>query len=212
MVKKKPRTEKGIPQNTIDSRDIQESLALKELLDRSKKSLREGKIEPLKDVMNDIRAKAKRLKSIPNDASGKTSKTAKTLKDLKGIIRELPKLGKDAEQFLRDIGNVKKLAGKYKGPTDLSGNHDVYHDLDHLAGTWSVKDAAEFQKSIEDLEVFNDIRQSPFTIKEAAEYLEAAETTVRRWVKNGSLKASNIGESIVFNVDDLKAFKNKRLS
>ena len=67
-------------------------------------------------------------------------------------------------------------------------------------------------KPFKGIEVFSDIRQSPFTIKEAAEYLEAAEITVRRWVKNGSLKASNIGGSIVFNVDDLKAFKNKRLS
>ncbi|ODS33725.1 MAG: hypothetical protein SCARUB_01162 [Candidatus Scalindua rubra] len=29
-------------------------------------------------------------------------------------------------------------------------------------------------------EVFEDIRQSPFTIKEASEYLEVAEITVRR--------------------------------
>lgn len=29
-------------------------------------------------------------------------------------------------------------------------------------------------------EVFDDIRRSPFTIKEAAEYLEMAEITVRR--------------------------------
>jgi excisionase family DNA binding protein len=59
-------------------------------------------------------------------------------------------------------------------------------------------------------EVFSDIRHSPFTIKEAAEYLEAAEITVRRWVKNGSLKAGKLGKSIVFNVDDLKAFKKIR--
>jgi len=59
-------------------------------------------------------------------------------------------------------------------------------------------------------EVFSDIRHSPFTIKEAAEYLEAAEITVRRWVKNGALKAGKLGKSIVFNVDDLKAFKKIR--
>ena len=133
MAKKKTRTEKVIPQNIIEPVDIQESLALQTLLDRSKKNRKEGQIEPLRNVMNDIRAKAKQLKPIPKYVSGKPSKPAKTLKDLKEIITGLPKLGKDAEQFLKDIGNVKKLAGKYKGPTDLSGNHDVYHDLDHLA-------------------------------------------------------------------------------
>lgn len=32
-------------------------------------------------------------------------------------------------------------------------------------------------------EVFSDIRQSLFTVREAAEYLEVVEITVRRWVK-----------------------------
>ena len=57
-------------------------------------------------------------------------KSVKTLKDLRGIIRELPKLGKDAKRF---------------------------KDLDHLAGTWSGKDAAEFHKNIKDLESFVEI-------------------------------------------------------
>lgn len=59
-------------------------------------------------------------------------------------------------------------------------------------------------------EVFDDIRQSPFTIKEAAEYLEVAEITVRRWVKDGILKAKRIGKNIVFDVDELKAFRRQR--
>ncbi|MBM4136048.1 MAG: helix-turn-helix domain-containing protein [Nitrospira sp.] len=56
-------------------------------------------------------------------------------------------------------------------------------------------------------EVFSDIRQSPFTIKEAAEYLEVAEITVRRWVKDGILKSRKLGKNIVFDVDELKVFK-----
>jgi excisionase family DNA binding protein len=56
-------------------------------------------------------------------------------------------------------------------------------------------------------EVFGEIRQSPFTIKEAAEYLEVAEITVRRWVKSKKLKARKIGRNIVFSVDVLKSFK-----
>jgi len=59
-------------------------------------------------------------------------------------------------------------------------------------------------------EVFNDIRRSPFTIKEAAEYLEVAEITVRRWVKDGILKHNRIGKNIVFEPDALKAFKQQR--
>jgi excisionase family DNA binding protein len=56
-------------------------------------------------------------------------------------------------------------------------------------------------------EVFGDIRQSPFTIKEAAEYLEVAEITVRRWAKNGILKHKRVGKNIVFGPDVLKEFK-----
>lgn len=59
-------------------------------------------------------------------------------------------------------------------------------------------------------EVFEDIRQAPFTIKEAAEYLEVAEITIRRWVSEGMLKSKRIGRNIVFNADDLKAFKRQR--
>lgn len=59
-------------------------------------------------------------------------------------------------------------------------------------------------------EVFSDIRQSPFTIKEAAEYFEVAEITVRRWVKDGILKHARIGKNIVFDPDELKAFKQRR--
>ena len=38
-------------------------------------------------------------------------------------------------------------------------------------------------------EVFDEIRQSPFTIKEASEYLGVAEITVRRWVKSKKIKS-----------------------
>lgn len=58
-------------------------------------------------------------------------------------------------------------------------------------------------------EVFGDIRQSPFTIKEAAEYLEVAEITVRRWAKNGILKHKRVGKNIVFDPDVLKEIKRK---
>ena len=56
-------------------------------------------------------------------------------------------------------------------------------------------------------EVFGDIREAPFTIQEAAEYLEVSVITIRRWVKAGKLKADRIGKSLVFNVDALKKVK-----
>ncbi len=58
-------------------------------------------------------------------------------------------------------------------------------------------------------EVFDDLGE-PFTIREAAKHLEVAEITVRRWVKEGSLKSQKIGRSIVFAPDDLRKFKRSR--
>jgi excisionase family DNA binding protein len=56
-------------------------------------------------------------------------------------------------------------------------------------------------------EVFDDIRRAPFTLKEAAEYLEVAEITIRRWVKSGKLLAKKVGRNLVFDPDELKMFK-----
>ena len=54
-------------------------------------------------------------------------------------------------------------------------------------------------------EVFDDIRRSPFSLKEAAEYLDVAEITVRRWIKAGKLNFNRIGRNFVFDPDELKA-------
>jgi excisionase family DNA binding protein len=59
-------------------------------------------------------------------------------------------------------------------------------------------------------EVFDEIRQVPFTLKEAAEYLEIAEITLRRWVKAGNIKHERVGRNIVFDPDELKAFKRDK--
>lgn len=65
-----------------------------------------------------------------------------------------------------------------------------------------------FEKELyEHDEVFDAIRTAPFTIKEASEYLEVAEITVRRWVKEGALKHKRLGRNIVFDPDELKVFK-----
>ena len=59
-------------------------------------------------------------------------------------------------------------------------------------------------------EVFDEIRKSPFTVRQASEYLEVAEITLRRWVKAGKIKFNRVGRSILFDPDELKAFKKNR--
>jgi excisionase family DNA binding protein len=58
-------------------------------------------------------------------------------------------------------------------------------------------------------EVFNEIRQAPFTIKEASEYLGVAEITLRRWKKAGKLNVERVGRSLVFDPDELKKLKRR---
>ena len=60
-------------------------------------------------------------------------------------------------------------------------------------------------------EVFGDIRETPFTLKEAAQYLEVAEITMRRWVQAGNIHHRKVGENITFDPDELKRFKKSRL-
>jgi excisionase family DNA binding protein len=59
-------------------------------------------------------------------------------------------------------------------------------------------------------EVFDDIRRAPFTAKEAAEYLEISEITLRRWVKAGKISFQRMGRNLLFDADQLKAFKSVR--
>ena len=59
-------------------------------------------------------------------------------------------------------------------------------------------------------EVFDDIRKSPFSLKEAAEYLEVAEITIRRWAKTGKLDYKRIGKNFAFDPDELKAIKMQK--
>ena len=59
-------------------------------------------------------------------------------------------------------------------------------------------------------EIFGDLRESPFILREAAEYLEVAEITLRRWVQSGLIQSEKVGRNIVFDPDDLKRFKKSR--
>jgi len=59
-------------------------------------------------------------------------------------------------------------------------------------------------------EVFGDIRESPFILREAAEYLEVAEITLRRWVQSGLIQFKKLGRNIVFDPDELKRVKKSK--
>jgi excisionase family DNA binding protein len=61
-------------------------------------------------------------------------------------------------------------------------------------------------------EVFGDIRETPFTLKEAAQYLEVAEITMRRWVQSGNIHHRKVGKNITFDPDELKRFKKSRMN
>jgi len=61
-------------------------------------------------------------------------------------------------------------------------------------------------------EVFNEIRLSPFTVKEAAEYLEVAEITLRRWIKAGKIRFRRVERNILFDPDELKVSKKNKLT
>jgi excisionase family DNA binding protein len=60
-------------------------------------------------------------------------------------------------------------------------------------------------------EVFGDIRESPFILREAAEYLEVAEITLRRWVQSGLIHYEKVGRNIVFDPDELKRVKKSKV-
>jgi excisionase family DNA binding protein len=60
-------------------------------------------------------------------------------------------------------------------------------------------------------EVFGHLANAEFTAREAAEYLEVAIATLRRYVQTGRLKPSRVvGRSQIFSTRDLKAFKRSR--
>lgn len=59
-------------------------------------------------------------------------------------------------------------------------------------------------------DVFGELPEA-LSLKDAAEYLEVAEITVRRWIKEGKLSPSKIGRNYAFSVIDLRAFKKRRL-
>jgi excisionase family DNA binding protein len=57
-------------------------------------------------------------------------------------------------------------------------------------------------------QVFGAVHREPFSVPEAAEYLEVSVSTLRRYVQSGKLKPVQVvGRSQLFAVADLRYFK-----
>lgn len=60
-------------------------------------------------------------------------------------------------------------------------------------------------------QVFGAVHREPFSVPEAAEYLEVSVPTLRRYVQSGKLKPVQVvGRSQLFAAADLRYFKRKK--
>ncbi|MDY0186155.1 MAG: helix-turn-helix domain-containing protein [Desulfuromonadaceae bacterium] len=60
-------------------------------------------------------------------------------------------------------------------------------------------------------QVFGSVHKEPFSVPEAAEYLEISVPTLRRYVQSGKLRPAQIvGRSQLFNVADLRSLKRSK--
>jgi excisionase family DNA binding protein len=60
-------------------------------------------------------------------------------------------------------------------------------------------------------QVFGAVHQEPFSVPEAAEYLEVSVPTLRRYVQSGKLRPIQVvGRSQLFDATDLRSLKRKK--
>lgn len=58
------------------------------------------------------------------------------------------------------------------------------------------------------IDIFEDLKNSLFTTKEAMEYLEVSSVTLCRYIKDGKLVASKkLGKTCFYSLDDLRELK-----
>jgi len=130
-------------------------------------------------------------------------KMLSTHEDLKRKIESMEK--KYDQQFQIVFETIKQLL-----ETDEKPKKKIGYTVKEKQKAYGKKRKRTVKKSQD--EVFDEIRQSPFTIKEASEYLEIAEITLRRWVKAGTINFKRVGRNIVFDPDELKSFKRSKQS
>ena len=82
--------------------------------------------------------------------------------------------------------------------------------LNERAKLFSVIARRGFAKDLHNHnEVLDEIRQSPFTLKESAKYLNVSEITLRKWIKTGIIKFKMVGRNYAFDPNELKAVKKQ---
>ncbi|MEK6620979.1 MAG: antitoxin [Planctomycetota bacterium] len=76
---------------------------------------------------------------------------------IRGIDDEVAKLLKDRakSEEMSVNGIILKMVKESLG-IEKKKRIKIYHDLDHLAGTWSEKDAKEFQERVADMEKIDE--------------------------------------------------------
>ncbi|MBW2029012.1 MAG: helix-turn-helix domain-containing protein [Deltaproteobacteria bacterium] len=59
-------------------------------------------------------------------------------------------------------------------------------------------------------EVHDEIGGSPFTVREAADYLGVSETTLKKWIEEGKIKWKRVGKRKVIEQKEIEAFKERQ--
>ena len=67
----------------------------------------------------------------------------------------------------------------------------------------------EDDEKLDYMDVFGELYEEPWVIKDVARYLSVTETTVRRYIKAGRLKASQPGRKYLIDYRELIKFKEQ---
>ncbi|MBW2066292.1 MAG: helix-turn-helix domain-containing protein [Deltaproteobacteria bacterium] len=59
-------------------------------------------------------------------------------------------------------------------------------------------------------EVEDEITGSPFTVKEAADYLGVSERTLKKWIEEGKIRCRRVGRRKVIDQKEIEAFKERQ--
>ena len=72
-----------------------------------------------------------------------------------------------------------------------------------------ILEAKKEDGELTNMDVFGELYEEPWVIKDVARYLSVTETTVRRYIKAGRLKASQPGRKYLIDYRELIKFKEQ---
>lgn len=96
----------------------------------------------------------------------------------------------------------------YARPSPMGETNEENPDLPKRF-VQDVLEARDDEKILTHEEVFGDLYQKRFSVKEVAEIFGKSELTIRRWVKDGKIKAIKAGGAYQFSLKDIEDFKNR---